>query len=107
MVVKEFDSVTQLVAHVSDLFKWIRIVTVIFQKVENTDAQHLESDTHMAMIVEPVEHFHTEMSSTGIFRGQLFQNVDLQLGCFSVLFYIFDNLEGDDRITTIKNVMNE
>lgn len=31
-----------------------------YQKVKHTQSQHFECYTHMAMIVEPVQHLHTE-----------------------------------------------
>lgn len=31
-----------------------------YQKIENTQTQHLKRDTHMPMIIEPVKHFHAQ-----------------------------------------------
>lgn len=35
-------------------------VIVFFEEIKSTESQELKTDTHMAMIVEPVKHLHTQ-----------------------------------------------
>merc|ERR1712136_341165 len=56
IVVKESHSVGELVTDMSDLLQRVRLVIVIFQKVENGESQHFESNAHVAMVIEPIQH---------------------------------------------------
>lgn len=35
-------------------------IIVFFEEIKCTESQELKTDTHMAMIVEPVKHLHTQ-----------------------------------------------
>lgn len=39
-------------------------VVVVFEEIEGAEAQKLEGDAHVAVVVEPVEHLHTEAEQT-------------------------------------------
>jgi len=55
-----FDSQAKLVCHMTDLADGVGQVIVFFEEIKSTESQELKTDTHMAMIVEPVKHLHTQ-----------------------------------------------
>lgn len=55
-----FDSQADLIGHVSHLADGVGQVIVFFEEVESAESQQLKTDTHMAVIVEPVKHLHTQ-----------------------------------------------
>lgn len=115
------DSVADLLGHVSDLVEGIRQETVCLQEVEGAEGEQLEGDANVAIVVEPVQHLHTvadgqkkktmkvctrqDKSIAVIGQNSLLvvrvsfpdrlQDVDLQLGCFSVFLQIFNDLQSD------------
>lgn len=40
-------------------------VVVVFEEVESAEAQELEGDTHVAMVVKPVKHLDTQAEERG------------------------------------------
>lgn len=55
-----FDSQADLVGHMTHLADGVGQVIVFFEEIKSTESQELKTDTHMAMIVEPVKHLHTQ-----------------------------------------------
>lgn len=70
-------------------------VIVFFEEIKSAESQQLKTDTHMAMIVEPVKHLDTQILILRIFLIDSFQYVDLQPGRLFVLLHIFDDLQSD------------
>lgn len=99
VVMEEFDSITQLVGNVSDLFQGIWTVIVVLQEVKHAESKHVKGYTHMSMVVKPAQHPDTQMFVVGILLGQLLQHIDFQLGSFSIFLDIFDDLESYVPIT--------
>lgn len=54
-----FDSIAELVRDVTDMIQWIRVVIIVFEEVEDAEAEHFESDAHMSVVIEPVQHTDT------------------------------------------------
>lgn len=54
------DSETDLEGHVPDLADWVGQVVVFLQEVEGAEREKLEGNTHVTVVVEPVEHLHTQ-----------------------------------------------
>lgn len=79
----------------SDLLDGIGIVVVVFHEVENRSSQQLENDANVAAVVEPVQHLHAQVLPFGVFAVEFFENVDLELGSFSVFVDALDDLDGD------------
>lgn len=77
------------------MIQWIGVVIVVFEEVEDAEAEHFESDAHVSVVIEPVQHADTQMLSFWILLCQLFQDIDLQLCCFPVLVDIFDDFESN------------
>ncbi len=72
-----FNCDAQLIGDVSDLDYGVRYIIVIFEKVENTKTEHLESDANVSMIVEPVQDVSAEVLSRRIFLFDCLQHVYL------------------------------
>ncbi len=72
-----FDCDAQLIGDVSDLDYGVRYIIVIFEKVEDTKTEHLESDANVPMIVEPVQDVSAEVLSRRIFLFDGLQHVYL------------------------------
>jgi len=72
-----FNCDAQLIGDVSDLDYGVRYIIVIFEKVEDTKTEHLESDTNVPMIVEPVQDVSAEVLSRRIFLFDCLQHVYL------------------------------
>lgn len=54
------DGLAQLEGHVAHLVDGVGQVVVVFEEIEGAKAQKLKGDTHVAMVVKPVEHLDTE-----------------------------------------------
>jgi len=72
-----FDCDAQLIGDVSDLDYGVRYIIVIFEKVEDTKTEHLESYANVPMIVEPVQDVSAEVLSRRIFLFDGLQHVYL------------------------------
>lgn len=92
---QKFDSQADLVGHMAHLADGVGQVIVFFEEIKSTESQELKTDTHMAMIVEPVKHLHTQILILRILFIDSFQDVDLQPGSLFVLFHIFDDFQSD------------
>ena len=90
---EEFDGQNQLIGHLSDLVDRIGLIVVIFEKIENARAEHLESDANMTVVVEPIQHLHTSVFATRVVFCKLLQDVDFELGCLAILFDVLDDFE--------------
>lgn len=44
----------------TDLADGVGQVIVFFEEIKSTESQELKTETHMAMIVKPVKHLHTQ-----------------------------------------------
>ena len=95
---QEFDCLTQFVGHLSDLLDGVRFVIVVLEEIEDGRSEHFERDADVAVIIEPIQHLDAFVLADGVVFGQLFEDIDLELGRFSVLFHILDDLEGDDLV---------
>lgn len=85
VVVQELDGVAHLVGHVAHVVERVRLVVVFalrtiqnihmlvrirykiltiseytYQEVEDAEAEHLEGDAHVTVIVEPIQHLNAE-----------------------------------------------
>ena len=95
VVVHEPDRVAQLVGDVPHLLEGVSHVRVALQEVEDRLAENFEGEAHVAKVVEVVVHSNAQMLALRILCVQLLQDVDLQLGRFTILVNVLDDLQGD------------
>lgn len=92
VVMEELDGLTQLEGHVAHLVDGVGQVVVVFEEVESAEAQELEGDTHVAMVVKPVKHLDTQVLIVWVLFIDLLQHIDFQSCCLFVLFHILNDL---------------
>lgn len=61
VIMEKLDSLAQLEGHVAHLMDGVGQVVVVFEEIEGAKAQKLKRDAHVAMVVKPVKHLHTEV----------------------------------------------
>merc|ERR1719222_490375 len=104
IVMKESHSVGELVTDMSDLLQRVRLVIVIFQKVENGKSKHFEGNAHMAVVVEPIQHLDTQELSIGILPIEFLEDVDFQFGRFTILLHVFYDLESETVVPGFNHI---
>jgi hypothetical protein len=85
----------QLESNVSNLLNRIPDVVVVLEEVKDRRTQDLEGETHVTMVVEPVEHRDTKKPRNWVCFRHSFQDIDLESSSFPVLIDIFDDFECD------------
>jgi hypothetical protein len=83
---------------VTDLVQRVRRIATLLEEVEYGESEHLEGDGDVSVVVEPVQHLHTQMSAIRVPLREFLENVDFQLGCFPILFHVLDDFQSDDAI---------
>lgn len=76
----------------------IGLERIVLQEIKHTCPKHFESDAHVAVVVEPIQHRHAQVFSVWIIFGEFVEHIDLQFGSVLVLSNVFDNLDGDNPI---------
>lgn len=54
------DGEADLIGHVSDLTDGIRQVMILLHEIKRADGQQLKTETHVTVIVEPLQHLYTQ-----------------------------------------------
>ena len=83
----------KLVRNVSDLLEGIGDVAVTLEEVKDTLPEHLERQTHVAVVVEAVKHPDAQRTTLRVFSVELLQDIDLQLCSFPVFVDVLDDLQ--------------
>lgn len=104
VVMQKLDSHAEFVSHLSDLFDGIGLVIVVLEEVKDAGAKHFKGYANVAVVVKPVQHLHTSVFAPWIIFGKLFQDVNLKLGRFPILFDILYDLEGSHFV--FENVLH-
>lgn len=66
VLMEKFHSSNDLVSHMPDLFNRKRLEVVLLQEIVCAEAKQLKSDANVTVIVEPVQHTDTRVSSVSI-----------------------------------------
>lgn len=63
VVVQELHGIAQLIRDVTYMIHWIRLVVVVLEEVEYAEAEDLEGNAGVSVVVEPIEYFHAQTKS--------------------------------------------
>ena len=96
--VQKVDGVAEVVGHLSRVVYRIAAKGVVLQKLEHTLTKHLKGNTHVSVVVEPIQHGDAQVLAPGVVLVELVENIDLQLGGVLVLGDVLDDLEGDHPV---------
>ncbi len=88
-----FDGYAQLIGDVSDLRDRVRYIVVVLEEVEDAEAEHVEGDADVAVVVEPVEDVCAQVFTRGVLFFYCLEHIDFQFSSLPVFVNVLDNLQ--------------
>lgn len=60
IIMKKFHCIAKLIRNMANMIHRIWFIVVVTKKIKNAQAEHLECNARMSMIIEPIENFNTK-----------------------------------------------